>query len=144
MDEIWGQACAALETSVGPNNFNHWIKPLRLTGVDAGIAHFASPTRFISDWVNRHFAKDILGELSRHGAPVERLRFEVVPQQAPGRARPAAAARGGDAAAAAAGLSAVDAHRLRLALLAWPAAGLALGLLLTLALLLLASWAHGT
>jgi chromosomal replication initiator protein len=92
MDEIWGQACAALETSVGPNNFNHWIKPLRLTGVDAGIAHFASPTRFISDWVNRHFAKDILGELSRHGAPVERLRFEVVPQQAPGRARPAAAA----------------------------------------------------
>ena len=92
MDEIWGQACAALETSVGPNNFNHWIKPLRLTGVDAGIAHFASPTRFISDWVNRHLAKDILGELSRHGAPVERLRFEVVPQQAPGRARPAAAA----------------------------------------------------
>ena len=92
MDEIWGQACAALETSVGPNNFNHWIKPLRLTGVDEGIAHFASPTRFISDWVNRHFAKDILGELSRHGAPVERLRFEVVPQTAPGRARAAAPA----------------------------------------------------
>jgi chromosomal replication initiator protein len=92
MDEIWGQACAALETSVGPNNFNHWIKPLRLTGVDEGIAHFASPTRFISDWVNRHFAKDILGELSRHGAPVERLRFEVVPQTAPGRARTAAPA----------------------------------------------------
>ncbi|WP_295046048.1 chromosomal replication initiator protein DnaA [uncultured Paracoccus sp.] len=91
MDEIWGQACAALETSVGPNNFNHWIKPLRLTGVDSGIAHFASPTRFISDWVNRHFAKDILGELSRHGASVERLRFEVVPQSAPGRARPATA-----------------------------------------------------
>ena len=92
MDEIWGQACAALETSVGPNNFNHWIKPLRLTGVDEGIAHFASPTRFISDWVNRHFAKDILGELSRHGTPVERLRFEVVPQAAPGRTRPAPAA----------------------------------------------------
>ena len=92
MDEIWGQACAALETSVGPNNFNHWIKPLRLTGVDAGIAHFASPTRFISDWVNRHFAKDILGELSRHGQPVERLRFDVVPQTAPGRTRPAATA----------------------------------------------------
>ncbi|WEF24393.1 chromosomal replication initiator protein DnaA [Paracoccus sp. S3-43] len=91
MDDIWGQACAALETSVGPNNFNHWIKPLRLTGVDSGIAHFASPTRFISDWVNRHFAKDILGELSRHGASVERLRFEVVPQTAPGRARPATA-----------------------------------------------------
>uniref|UniRef100_UPI00234FDC89 DnaA N-terminal domain-containing protein n=1 Tax=Paracoccus shandongensis TaxID=2816048 RepID=UPI00234FDC89 len=92
MDDLWGQACATLETSVGPNNFNHWIKPLRLTGLDGGIAHFASPTRFISDWVNRHFAKDIMGVLSRHGQPVERLRFDVVPQAAPGRARPAAAA----------------------------------------------------
>ena len=86
MDDLWGQACATLETSVGPNNFNHWIKPLRLTGLDSGIAHFASPTRFISDWVNRHFAKDIMGVLSRHGQPVERLRFDVVPQAAPGRA----------------------------------------------------------
>ncbi|SNR33940.1 chromosomal replication initiator protein DnaA [Paracoccus sediminis] len=93
MDDVWGQACAALETSVGPNNFNHWIKPLRLTNLESGIAHFASPTRFISDWVNRHFAKDIMGELSRHGQPVERLRFDVVPQAAPGRARPAVPAK---------------------------------------------------
>ena len=92
MDDLWGEACATLETSVGPNNFNHWIKPLRLTGLDSGIAHFASPTRFISDWVNRHFAKDIIGVLSRPGQPVERLRFDVVPQAAPGRARPAASA----------------------------------------------------
>ncbi|TBN40334.1 chromosomal replication initiator protein DnaA [Paracoccus subflavus] len=90
MDDLWGEACATLETSVGPNNFNHWIKPLRLTGLESGIAHFVSPTRFISDWVNRHFAKDIIGVLSRPGQPVERLRFDVVPQAAPGRARSAA------------------------------------------------------
>ncbi|CAM3225712.1 chromosomal replication initiator protein DnaA [Paracoccus nototheniae] len=77
MDKIWGQACAELEQSVGPNNYNHWIKPLRLTAIDEGAARFVSPTRFISDWVNRHFAKDIMASLTRNGAVVERLRFDV-------------------------------------------------------------------
>ncbi|MBO9454053.1 chromosomal replication initiator protein DnaA [Paracoccus sp. R12_1] len=93
MEEIWGQACVELEKSVGPNNFNHWIKPLRLTALEDGVARFASPTRFVSDWVNRHFADDIMGQLNRVGpSSIERLRFEVVPSApANGRARPGAA-----------------------------------------------------
>ena len=82
MEQIWGQACAKLEKTVGPNNFNHWIKPLRLIAVEDGVASFDSPTRFISDWVNRHFASDIMVELSRFGSAVERLRFDI------GAARP--------------------------------------------------------
>ncbi|MCF3974297.1 chromosomal replication initiator protein DnaA [Paracoccus salsus] len=87
MDNIWGQACAELEKSVGPNNFNHWIKPLRLTALKDGVAHFASPTRFVSDWVYRHFADDILAQLNKLGPGIDRLRFEVIPQQAPAGAR---------------------------------------------------------
>lgn len=83
MKDIWGQACVKLEKSVGPNNFNHWIKPLRLKSVDDGVAHFASPTKFLSDWVNRHFADDIMGELLRQGTQVERLRFDVASRQSP-------------------------------------------------------------
>ena len=71
MDKIWGQACADLEQSVGPNNYNHWIKPLRLTAIDDGAARFVSPTRFISDWVGRHFAKDIMAVLTRHVSPAD-------------------------------------------------------------------------
>jgi len=88
MDKIWGQACAELENSVGPNNYNHWIKPLRLASIDEGAASFVSPTRFISDWVNRHFAKEIMTVLNRSGATVERLRFDV----GSAAARPAAQA----------------------------------------------------
>lgn len=89
IEKIWGQACLQLEESVGANNFNHWIRPLRLTALEDGVASFASPTRFVSDWVNRHFADSIKGELSRLGSPVERLRFDVAsrrpeqPQQPP-------------------------------------------------------------
>lgn len=81
MEDIWGQACAKLEQKVGSNSFNHWIKPLRLTSVEHGVARFDSPTRFISDWVSRHFANEIMGELSRHGGFVERLHFEVTQGQ---------------------------------------------------------------
>ncbi len=89
MDDLWGQACAKLERSVGPNNFNHWIKPLRLTAVEGGVAHFDSPTRFISDWVNRHFADSIMGELNAIAGPVDRLRFAVAAKPTAMRARPA-------------------------------------------------------
>ncbi|MDP5306537.1 chromosomal replication initiator protein DnaA [Paracoccus sp. 2205BS29-5] len=92
MDDIWGQACAELEKRVGPNNFNHWIKPLRLTAVDDGVARFASPTRFVSDWVNRHFASNILGELSRLEPSVERVRFDVEPTAASARGAASAGA----------------------------------------------------
>ncbi len=88
MDKIWGQACAELENSVGPNNYNHWIKPLRLASIEEGAARFISPTRFISDWVNRHFAKEIMSVLNRTGENVERLRFDV----GSAAARPAAQA----------------------------------------------------
>lgn len=84
MEQIWGQACAKLEKTVGPNNFNHWIKPLRLIAVEDGVASFDSPTRFISDWVNRHFASDIMVELSRFGSAVERLRFDIHSQSKKG------------------------------------------------------------
>ena len=104
MDKIWVQACAGLETGIGPNNFNHWIKPLRLRAIDSGVAEFESPTRFISDWVNRHFSGAIRTELENQGQVVERLRFSVVPKngtsrvmtasaQAPVSATPRAAAR---------------------------------------------------
>ncbi|MDO5612976.1 MAG: chromosomal replication initiator protein DnaA [Paracoccus sp. (in: a-proteobacteria)] len=93
MDDLWGRACAGLEKSVGANNFNHWIKPLRLTGIDAGVAEFAAPTRFLSDWVNRHFAQQILDELMRSGAAADRLRIAVTATPAPAKpAQPRAAA----------------------------------------------------
>lgn len=96
MDEIWAQACARLENSVGANNFNHWIKPLRLTAIEDGVASFESPTRFISDWVNRHFAKDILIELGEFGDSIERLRFAVAPKGVANQsARPAGVPQGG-------------------------------------------------
>ncbi|MCQ0969217.1 chromosomal replication initiator protein DnaA (plasmid) [Paracoccus sp. TK19116] len=82
MDELWMQVSAKLEGAVGANNHDRWIKPLRLTALDQGVAAFDAPTRFVSDWVNRHFARQILDGLAEaSGTRVERLRFEIRPER---------------------------------------------------------------
>lgn len=90
-DDLWGRTCTQLEKAIGANNYNHWIKPLRLNAVQDGVAEFSAPTRFLSDWVNRHFAPQILAELSRDGQVVDRLRFDVPAANAPHAPQPAAA-----------------------------------------------------
>ncbi len=94
LQEIWGQAQAELQKTLGASNFTTWIEPLRLTRLDDREAGFATPTRFMSNWVSRHYADTIRSELARAGRSVDRITFEVA------TAEPAAAPAGGPAPAA--------------------------------------------
>lgn len=89
MDRLWGQAREELQKIVGTDSFSTWIEPLRLTGVADGTATIACPTRFLSDWVSRHYSDDILTVLDRMGGPVQRLSFETRSQTARQAADPA-------------------------------------------------------
>ena len=90
MDGIWSQAKSELERLVGANNYANWIQPLRLASLRDGTADLVGPTKFLSDWVARHYADPILSVLVRHGCEVERLTFRIDPAVA-GGARAAAA-----------------------------------------------------
>ena len=87
MDRVWGQAKTELERLVGANNYANWIQPLRLASLRDGTADLVGPTKFLSDWVARHYAEPILNVLVRHGCEVERLTFRVDPAVARGSAR---------------------------------------------------------
>ena len=89
MDKLWGQAREELQKIVGADSFATWIEPLRLTGVSEGTATIACPTRFLSDWVARHYSNDILQVLDRIEGPVQRLNFETRAQTARQAAAPA-------------------------------------------------------
>ncbi len=89
MDRIWGQARAELERVVGTDNHATWIAPLHLSRIEDGTAMIACPTRFLSDWVARHYTNDIVNALEKVGTPVQRLAFEVVAQQSERPAAPA-------------------------------------------------------
>ncbi len=76
-EDAWGQVRRNLYRVVGENNFVSWIEPLRLTSLQNGIARFEVPTKFMRDWVSRHFADPVLHQLRQHGVDVERVEFHV-------------------------------------------------------------------
>ncbi|UIJ30600.1 chromosomal replication initiator protein DnaA [Cereibacter azotoformans] len=76
-NETWVQVREGLLKRVGRNNFVTWIEPLRLMGLDDGVARFEVPTLFFGDWVQRNFADHIRLRLTEAGSPVERLEFAV-------------------------------------------------------------------
>ena len=75
--EIWPSIKLALRKTVGEAAFTNWINPLELTSVDASKANFATPTKFIGDWVDRNYGDSIKFEFSKHGLDVDRLVFSV-------------------------------------------------------------------
>ena len=76
-EDAWGQVRRKLYRIVGENNFVSWIEPLRLTSLQNGIARFEVPTKFMRDWVSRHYADPVLQQLRQHGVDVERIEFHV-------------------------------------------------------------------
>ncbi|MCV2867037.1 chromosomal replication initiator protein DnaA [Defluviimonas sp. WL0002] len=76
-NDSWGQARNDLIKAVGKNNFVTWIEPLRLIGLEGGIARFEAPTKFMRDWVSRNFAEQIRTHLSLAGKAVDRIEFLV-------------------------------------------------------------------
>ena len=75
--EIWPSIKLALRKTVGEAAFINWINPLELTSVDASKANFATPTKFIGDWVDRNYGDSIKFEFAKHGLDVDRLVFFV-------------------------------------------------------------------
>ena len=90
MDELWARARTDLEAQVGTNNFVTWLAPLSLQGVEDGTARVSCPTRFLSDWVARHYSRAILDALVGQGAQVDRLTLSVGAAQPAQPAAPAA------------------------------------------------------
>jgi len=83
LQEIWAEVREAMRDRIGQNNCLTWIEPMQLRSVGEGVARFSVPTRFIGDWVSRHFAEDLVREFTRAGAEVTRIEWTVT---RPGRA----------------------------------------------------------
>ncbi|KMW59016.1 Chromosomal replication initiator protein DnaA [Candidatus Rhodobacter oscarellae] len=73
----WGHIKESLAGAVGKSNFSNWIEPLEFAQLQDGVATFHVPTNFMGDWVQRNYADNILGALTKSGADVSRLKFAV-------------------------------------------------------------------
>ncbi|WP_108483881.1 chromosomal replication initiator protein DnaA [Oceaniglobus ichthyenteri] len=75
--ETWGTVRQELLKSVGQNNYRNWIEPLELADMTDGVALFHVPTVFMGDWVQRNFGDQILSQIGKTGAVVNRVEFRV-------------------------------------------------------------------
>ncbi len=101
-EDTWGQVQDELQKTIGANNYKTWIEPLEFSDLKNGVATFIVPTNFMGNWVSRNFGDQILHQLNRAGAQVDRVAFDIsrtagaAPQRAAagatGAARPKAAA----------------------------------------------------
>jgi chromosomal replication initiator protein len=66
----WQKCAHSLKTELPPQQFNTWIKPIRVLG-GSNTLHLLTPNRFVLEWVKEHFLsriEELLSELSS-GAP---------------------------------------------------------------------------
>jgi chromosomal replication initiator protein len=82
-EKTWGHVRDDLLRRIGKNNFVTWIEPMRLAGIEAGVARFEVPTVFFGDWVSRNYSDQIRSDLNRLGEAVERVEFTVTPASRP-------------------------------------------------------------
>jgi chromosomal replication initiator protein len=74
MDEtVWREVRSLLRDTVGEHNDITWLSPLRLIGIDEGVANLSAPTNFIGNWVSRNFADHVLRAFQAAGHGVRRV-----------------------------------------------------------------------
>ncbi len=83
-EAIWSEVCNGLEREIGKEAFRHWIAPLTFGGERGGVVEIQAPTRFLGQWVERHYARDILTHLRKAGRNVSELRFTWTRERAEG------------------------------------------------------------
>lgn len=64
MDELWEGALRQLRETLGKQNFETWIKPIRVQGSDGGEITLEVPNKFFRDWLVEHYLTPIQETLS--------------------------------------------------------------------------------
>jgi chromosomal replication initiator protein len=59
LEEEWRRILGTLRTEVGEAAFRSWLQPLTIARIDAGEVTLAVPTRFMRDWIAKHYAERI-------------------------------------------------------------------------------------
>ena len=62
--DVWQEALNHLEQRLGTQNFETWIKPLKMKVVQSGHITLEVPNKFFRDWLIEHFLTTIQNTLS--------------------------------------------------------------------------------
>jgi chromosomal replication initiator protein len=75
----WDRVLSMLRVEVGEAAFRSWLQPLTIAGMEQGEVSLAVPTRFMRDWILKHYADRICALWSGENADVTAIDLLVAP-----------------------------------------------------------------
>ncbi|MCX5827232.1 MAG: chromosomal replication initiator protein DnaA [Deltaproteobacteria bacterium] len=77
MDQTWKEAYNIIKENVSEQNFETWIKPLRIMSIDEQDARLAVPNRFFRDWLTDNYQNVIADSLRAATGRSYRIDFVI-------------------------------------------------------------------
>ncbi len=74
---IWNQCVDHLRSELPEQQFNTWIRPLKLESSDNGSLVLVAPNRFVLDWVNDKF-RDRIEDIARQNSQQGPIQIEII------------------------------------------------------------------
>src|SRR5712671_5678396 len=81
----WTRVCDRLRKEIGDKAFKTWFGEVELGKLEAGKLRLYAPTRFVRDWVARHYGDRVLAYWQAVHAEVGTVEVNLVPPPAPRR-----------------------------------------------------------
>ena len=73
----WKSVCSSLRESLGDSAYRSWLQPLGAGKIEQGCAKLFAPTRFMRDWVEKHYLSSIKAAWQKHNPQVTSVDMEV-------------------------------------------------------------------
>jgi chromosomal replication initiator protein len=86
LETHWTRVCDRLRKEIGDKAFKTWFGEVELGELKAGKLRLYAPTRFVRDWVSRHYGDRVLAYWQAVNTTVSSVEVNLVPPPAPRRA----------------------------------------------------------
>ena len=85
LETHWTRVCDRLRKEIGDKAFKTWFGEVELGELKAGKLRLYAPTRFVRDWVSRHYGDRVLAYWQAVNTTVSSVEVNLVPPPAPRR-----------------------------------------------------------
>ncbi len=83
MEQVWNQVQGTLKETLGPQNYEIWIRPIRLASYSPDQINLQVPNRYYRDWVQSNYGTTLAETLRAIlGHPIT-IRFQIGDEQPP-------------------------------------------------------------
>lgn len=77
---VWAKTYGDMREKFGEGVYRSWLKPMQLQAYYEGTLEISVPTRFMRDWIQGHYAAQILEMIQGETSDIRRLQFVVTVQ----------------------------------------------------------------